>query len=228
MFTEIELNKIFNILKIFSIINENGGFMNKFWQIVDTARLAAAASFLIGLGNFALLKLGEPIGPVLFSLGLLGVCVMGLNLFTGKCGFLIEDKLSIVQLIIILVVNLLFGYAIGVVFALMDESIVPAAGAKVASWGISWGYFLKSVMCGAIMYIAVELYRRGTKLGILIGVPLFIFCGFQHSIANAITMGVAMEFNPALFVCVAGNFVGAIAAWGLCRTEKNKMAILAK
>ena len=198
----------------------NGGYMNKLWEKIDVARLAAAASFLIGLGNFALLKLGEPIGPVLFSLGLLGVCVMGLNLFTGKCGFLIEDRLSIVQLVVILVINLLFGYAIGVIFALMDESIIPTAEAKVASWGISWGYFLKSVMCGAIMYIAVELYRRGTKLGILIGVPLFIFCGFQHSIANAITMGVAMEFNPALFVCVAGNFVGAIAAWGLCRTEK--------
>lgn len=195
--------------------------MNKLWEKIDVARLAAAASFLIGLGNFALLKLGEPIGPVLFSLGLLGVCVMGLNLFTGKCGFLIEDRLSIVQLVVILVINLLFGYAIGVIFALMDESIIPTAEAKVVSWGISWGYFLKSVMCGAIMYIAVELYRRGTKLGILIGVPLFIFCGFQHSIANAITMGVAMEFNPALFICVAGNFVGAIAVWGLCRTEKK-------
>ena len=215
------LSKIFNNWLKFSIMTGNGGYVNKFWEKIDVARLAAAASFLIGLSNFALLKLGEPIGPVLFSLGLLGVCVMELNLFTGKCGFLIEDRLSIMQLVVILVINLLFGYAIGVIFALMDESIIPTAEAKVVSWGISWGYFLKSVMCGAIMYIAVELYRRGTKLGILIGVPLFIFCGFQHSIANAITMGVAMEFNPALFVCVAGNFVGAIAAWGLCRTEKK-------
>lgn len=195
--------------------------MKRFWHLVDVMRLAAGASLLIGLGDFALLKLGEPIGPVLFSLGLLGVCVMGLNLFTGKCGFLIEDKISVLDLVIILVVNLLFGYAIGVIFALMDESIMPAASAKVASWGFAWGYFLKSVMCGAIMFIAVELYRRGTKLGILIGVPLFIFCGFQHSIANVITMGVAMEFNLAVLLCVAGNFVGALVAWGLCRTPRN-------
>ena len=195
--------------------------MKKVWHLVDVMRLAAGASLLIGLGDFALLKLGEPIGPVLFSLGLLGVCVMGLNLFTGKCGFLIEDKISVLDLIIILVINLLFGYAIGVIFALMDESIMPAASTKVASWGFTWGYFLKSMMCGAIMFIAVELYRRGTKLGILIGVPLFIFCGFQHSIANVITMGVAMEFNLAVLLCVAGNFVGALAAWGLCRTPRN-------
>ena len=38
------------------------------------------ASVLISLGDFALLKLGNPIGPIIFSLGLLGVCYMGLNL----------------------------------------------------------------------------------------------------------------------------------------------------
>ncbi len=196
--------------------------MKKTHHLIDVMRLAAGASLLIGLGDFALLKLGEPIGPVLFSLGLLGVCMMKLNLFTGKCGFLIEDKISILELIIILIINLLFGYAIGVIFTATDSSLMPVASSKVASWGISWGYFLKSCLCGAIMYIAVELYRRGTKLGILIGVPLFIFCGFQHSIANVITMGVAMEFNVAILLCVAGNFVGALATWGLCRTDKNQ------
>jgi xanthosine utilization system XapX-like protein len=54
-----------------------------------------AASLLIGLGNYALLKLGNPIGPVIFALGLLGVCYMGLNLFTGKCGFIFQDKIKL-------------------------------------------------------------------------------------------------------------------------------------
>ena len=143
--------------------------------------------------------------------------MLGLNLFTGKCGFLVEDKIRISDLIIILLVNLLCGYAMGVIFSLFDGTIIGAAEAKVASWGMSLEFFLKSVMCGIIMYIAVELYRRGTKLGILLGVPLFIFCGFQHSIANAITMGVAVDFSWTILLCVAGNFVGAIAAWGLCR-----------
>ena len=42
---------------------------------------SVAASLLIGLGNFVLLKLGNPIGPVIFAFGLLGVCYLGLNLF---------------------------------------------------------------------------------------------------------------------------------------------------
>lgn len=191
--------------------------MKKFWQYFDLMRLSVAASFLIGLGDFVLLKIGDPLGPFLFSFGLLGVCVLGLNLFTGKCGFIFEDKIKFLDIILILALNLIFGYAIGVIFGLMDGSIIGAAENKVASWGISWGFFLKSVMCGAIMYLAVELYRRGTKLGILIGVPLFIFCGFQHSIANVITMGVAVEFSWAVLLCALGNFVGSIATWGFCR-----------
>lgn len=193
--------------------------MEKRWHYLDLVRLSAGASLLIGLGDFVLLKIGEPIGPFLFAFGLLGVCVLGLNLFTGKCGFLFEDGIKISDLLIILLVNLVCGYAIGIVFSLFDSAIVGVAEAKVANWSMSLEFFLKSVMCGVIMYLAVELYRRGTKLGILFGVPLFIFCGFQHSIANVITMGVAADFSWTILLCAAGNFVGAIAAWGLCRKK---------
>lgn len=191
--------------------------MNKLWHYMDLVRLSAGASLLIGLGDYVLLKIGTPIGPFLFSFGLLGVCVIGLNLFTGKCGFLVEDRINIIDLIIILIVNLVCGYAFGVLFGIMDGAIVEAASSKVASWDISPEFFLKSAACGAIMYLAVDLYRRGSKLGILLGVPLFIFCGFQHSIANVITMGAAVEFSWTILLCAAGNFVGAIVAWALCR-----------
>ena len=193
--------------------------MKKTWHYIDLVRLSAGASLLIGLGDFVLLKIGEPIGPFLFAFGLLGVCVLGLNLFTGKCGFLFEDRIKILDLAIILLVNLICGYAIGVMFSLFDTAIVGVAETKVASWNMSLDFFLRSVMCGVIMYLAVELYRRGTKLGILFGVPLFIFCGFQHSIANVITMGVAVDFSWTILLCAAGNFAGAIAAWGLCRKK---------
>ena len=193
----------------------------KKWRYADLIRLSAAASLLIGLGNFVLLKIGEPVGPFLFAFGLLGVCMLGLNLFTGKCGFLVEDKIKIWTLLAILVVNLVFGYAFGALFAAMDNSIIPAAAAKVASWDLSFAFFLKSFMCGVVMYLAVELYRRGTKLGILFGVPLFIFCGFQHSIANVITMGVAMEFSFSILLCALGNFLGALAIWSLVYSPKN-------
>ena len=185
-------------------------------RYANLVRLAMGASLLIGLGDYVLLKIGEPVGPFLFAFGLLGVCVLGLNLFTGKCGFLFEDKITVVELIVILLVNLVAGYGFGALFSMMDASVVAAAEDKVALWSCDLAFFLKSAMCGAIMYLAVELYRRGTKLGILLGVPLFIFCGFQHSIANVITMGVAGAFSWTVLLCALGNFVGALLAWALC------------
>lgn len=190
--------------------------MKKLGQYANLVRLSVGASLLIGLGDYVLLKIGEPVGPFLFSFGLLGVCVLGLNLFTGKCGFWFEDRISVVDLVLILAVNLVAGYGFGAIFGMMDGTVVNAAVSKVAMWDCNLAFFLKSVMCGAIMYLAVELYRRGTKLGILFGVPLFIFCGFQHSIANVITMGVAGTFSFSVLLCALGNLVGALGAWALC------------
>lgn len=180
-------------------------------------RKSIAASVLIGLGNYVLLKLGNPLGPFLFAFGLLGVCVMGANLFTGKCGFLFEDKIKPLNLALILLVNLLAGYLIGLLFSVCDAGIVAAAQEKVASWNFDWSFFVRSVMCGVIMFLAVAIFRKGSKLGILLGVPLFIFCGFQHCIANVITLGVAISWSWTLILAVAGNFAGSLAMWYLCR-----------
>ncbi|MBQ6128005.1 formate/nitrite transporter family protein [Candidatus Saccharibacteria bacterium] len=188
----------------------------KLKNYVRVARLAAGASLLIGLGDYALLKIGTPLGPFLFAFGLLGVCVLKLNLFTGKCGFLFEDGLKLSELIVILVANLVFGYLVGMLFGLIDEEVFMAANNKMASWEFSGEFFLKSALCGVIMYLAVAIYKKGSPLGILLGVPLFIFCGFQHSIANVITMGAAMGLDWSVLLCAAGNFVGALVAWALC------------
>ena len=186
-------------------------------QKLELVGKSVGAALLIALGDFALLKLGNPIGPVIFAFGLLGVCYMGQNLFTGKCGFFVEDKIKLVDLLVILVVNLLAGYFIGVIFSLVDTQVVASAVAKAASWEVSMPFFIKSILCGVIMYIAVLMYRKGTPLGIIFGIPLFIFCGFQHCIANVITMGVAQTFSWSLIICVFGNFVGSLLMWFLSR-----------
>ncbi|MBQ7719874.1 MAG: formate/nitrite transporter family protein [Clostridia bacterium] len=187
----------------------------KKWIVL--ARKSAGASLLIALGDYALLKLGNPIGPVIFAFGLLGVCYMGQNLFTGKCGFLIADKIPPLELISILAVNLISGYLFGLVFSFADPQVAEAAALKAQSWEISPAFFIKSVLCGVIMYIAVFMYRKKTPLGIIFGIPLFIFCGFQHCIANIITMGAAVTFDLSIIICVSGNFAGSLLMWVLSR-----------
>lgn len=176
----------------------------------DLIKKSLAAAILIGLGNFALLKLGNPIGPVIFAFGLLGVCYLELNLFTGKCGFLFESKLRLRDLMLILLFNLIGGYLCGLLFRLADPSIVEPAIEKVASWDFSLAFFVKSLLCGVIMYLAVKMYKKGTALGIIFGIPLFIFCGFQHCIANVITLGVVAGFSWSLALAVLGNFAGSL------------------
>ena len=174
---------------------------------------SVGASILISLGVYSLLKMGTPIGPVLFTLGLLGVCYMGLNLFTGKCGFLISDKIKPIDLTLILIVNLLSGFLIGLMYSITDPEIYKAAVAKVSTWDFSLSFFIKSMMCGVIMYISVLMYKKGTPLGIIFGIPLFIFCGFQHCIANIITLGVARSIHSSIILCILGNFIGSLIMW---------------
>ena len=189
---------------------------------VDLINKSVAAALLIALGNFALLKLGNPIGPIIFALGLLGVCYMGLNLFTGKCGFWLQDKIKLTDLLIILAVNLIAGYLIGVVFSMTDVDVYTNAVAKVATWEMSLSFLVKSFLCGVIMYIAVFLYKKGTPLGIIYGIPLFIFCGFQHCIANIITLGVARTFHWSIVICIVGNFLGSLFVWYISKDMQLK------
>lgn len=193
----------------------------------ELIRKSIGAALLISLGNYALLKLGSPIGPVIFAFGLLGVCFMGQNLFTGKCGFLIQDKIKFSDLMIILFTNLIAGYLFGLMYSLTDKEIVITAVEKVSSWDLSLAFFIKSILCGIIMYLAVFMYKKGTTLGIIYGVPLFIFCGFQHCIANIVTLGVARTMDASIILCIIGNFIGSLFVWYITKDQidvkkKNK------
>ena len=188
--------------------------MKKYVELISKS---IGAALLIALGDYALLKLGNPIGPVIFSLGLLGVCYMGLNLFTGKCGFLFQDKIKPIDLCLILIFNLIAGYLFGLAFSITDPEVFSNAVTKVGTYAISTAFFIKSILCGVVMYIAVYMYRKGTPLGILFGIPLFIFSGFQHCIANIITMGAARMFDWSIVLCIIGNFIGSLVMWLLSR-----------
>ena len=174
---------------------------------------AILASILIGLGDYVLLKVGAPLGAFLFALGLYGVCLLGANLFTGKCGFILENK-KWLDLGIILLANMVAGWMIGWAFSVADPVIHDAAVIKFNSWDLSLGFFLRSIFCGMIMYIAVKCYKMGSIWGVFIGVPLFILAGFQHSIANVITAGAAVNWSWTILLCALGNFIGSITiAW---------------
>lgn len=67
----------------------------------------------------------------------------------------------------------------GFLISIANPSLVIEAQNKILTWNFDLAFFLKSVLCGMIMYIAVEIYRRDKSvLGIIYGIPTFILCGF--------------------------------------------------
>ena len=71
------------------------------------------------------------------------------------------------------------------------------------------------IFCGILIFICVEIYKtRGTVLGILICIPTFILCGFEHSVADIFYFVNARIFSwQAVGVVLAvalGNALGAL------------------
>jgi formate/nitrite transporter FocA (FNT family) len=106
--------------------------------------------------------------------------------------------------------NLAAGYVFGLLINYSLPQLIPAAKNLISSWDFSLAYFIRSIFCGMIMYICVELFKRGTYIGILYGVPLFIYCGFPHCIANIIILGVAMTWHWSIVLAITGNLIGGI------------------
>ena len=79
--------------------------MRKYVRLFALAVLAGAA---IGIGGIVFLSLENKIvGALMFTAGLYSICVHGLNLFTGKVGYAVEQPKSyIIDLVIIWVGNL--------------------------------------------------------------------------------------------------------------------------
>ena len=96
------------------------------------------------------------------------------------------------------------------------DCIEPAA--KIMAGRVAkgpWACFLLAIGCGFIMTTAVEFARKGKMLPLVLGVPVFILCGFAHSIADAFYFLVSpaeQVLNGSVLAVylseVLGNFVG--------------------
>ena len=190
--------------------------MDKIRFIRDTFLLAILAGVCISIGCVVNLRVGGIAGAVLFAFGLTTVVYYGLKLYTGTAGF-IKRHGDWTMLVTVLLGNifgcwlsaLLIGYA-------QPDCIEPAANILAGRLAKGpWACFLLAIGCGFIMTTAVEFARKGKMLTLLLGVPVFILCGFAHSIADAFYFLVSPTdqlLTPGVLVVylseVLGNFVG--------------------
>ena len=204
--------------------------MKKFLKTLFLGILAGAAiglgSFLFLLINFLLCKApkdgGNMFASMVFSVGLLLVCIFSLNLYTGKIGVFLDDREKIkensINLPIILLGNVIGAFALGIIchFIFMgwtdfSNSVVNTSLAKTSSNAV----FVQGLLCGALVYIFKNLENWAMKvIGIITAVTLFVYCGFQHCIANMFYFGMAFNWNIDmlwnLLIVILTNSVGAL------------------
>ena len=174
------------------------------------------AGICISLGGVAFLKVGGIIGAVLFSFGLITVVCYKMKLYTGVSGF-VETRQDWIELPVIILGNIL-GCAI---VALAIKTAIPELVDTVRTIVDGrvekgfWNVVLLAIFCGFIMTTVVNFARQKMWLPLLFGIPLFIMCGFVHSIADAFYYTLALNFNEwtgqTLIVYLAsiiGNFIG--------------------
>ena len=193
-------------------------------------RSAIIAGICISIGCVVNLRVGGVAGAVLFAFGLLAVVHYKLKLYTGTAGF-IRAKGDWTMITLVLIGNIIGCALTALACTYAQPDILPPDLAIVQS-RLAKGplaCFLLAIGCGFIMTTAVQFGREGKFLPLLFGVPVFILCGFAHSIADAfyfLVSPIDQLLQPAVlvvYVCeVLGNFVGCnLYRWVLVFSNKD-------
>lgn len=183
----------------------------------ELIRSAILAGIAVGTAGFGNLAVGGLIGAILFSFGLLTVLSYKLKLYTGTAGFFVRGEFG--DLILILLGNIIGCFIVGLL-ARVSPLGLPETAQKILEGRLAIGPVrcgLLGIGCGFIMTTAITFARQGNVLLLLLGIPLFIYCGFTHCIADAfyyltVPFGFLADHWKevlAVYLCiVVGNFIG--------------------
>lgn len=168
------------------------------------------AGLMIGIAGLVYLNVGIAwLGAILFSVGLIVICMLGYNLYTGKIGYIKSYK-DIPKMLSFILGNLIGVFLISLTTTTSSYDLVNAK-LQIPQYLV----LLKSIGCGFLMYIAVDIYKKHKNLiGIITCIPAFILAGFEHSIADLFYIFCSGIFNIKIiiFICIVivGNAIGAL------------------
>lgn len=182
--------------------------------------LAVLAGVAIGIGGIVYLSVeNKTAGALMFTVGLYTICIHGLNLYTGKVGYLVGQPLSYLFDLLIIWCGNFAGTALAAA-AVCQTRAQKLSGAAQALCAVKLedtlpSLFLLGVFCGFLMFVAVDGYRATQKPVILfLGVAAFILCGFEHCIADMFYFSAAGSWSGGAFVRIVvitlGNSAGGV------------------
>lgn len=184
--------------------------MNK----IQVLTKAIYAGFVIGIGGIIYLSVeNRIIGSLLFSFGLLTIVTQEFYLYTGKIGFIKEYK-ELPDMAVTICGNYIGTMLIALLAKVSQLKIDSSALVEKKLENNIWNVFFLSVLCGVMMYLAIDNYGKNKNIVFIIApVMIFILSGFEHSIANMFYFNLAGSFQLESFgyilVMLAGNGIGA-------------------
>lgn len=183
-------------------------------ELYNTFALAILAGIMIGFGGVIyLMCANKMVGALLFSFGLLTIVCQGFALYTGRVGYFREYGWA--SILTTIVGNFLGTWIVARGFALTRHTVDIAAivAPKLADSSLS--VFLLSIGCGAMMYLAVDSFRKSKSwLFVVMPIVIFILSGFEHSIANMFYLSLAGEWGVDALRITAIALVGnAVGSW---------------
>lgn len=172
------------------------------------------AGILIAMGGVVYLSCEDRVvGATLFSFGLLTIVCRQLSLYTGKIGYV--NKMGVRDILITLAGNFVGTFLVGVVLRATRSSITSQAMVSTKLNDSPLSIFILAVFCGALMYLAVDNYKKSRSwIFVILPVVIFILCGFEHCIANMFYFTLADSWQSwhtiyYQLIMIAGNAVGA-------------------
>ncbi len=192
-------------------------------ELINLTKRSLCAGLMIGCGAFAYTMTGGVVGAFLFAFGLFGVLYGNWALYTGYAGsFAWRDCKDWGRLFYILAGNWAGVMAMTLLVAVSSEATITQANdvvSKIVADRTSsewWSVLIRAIGTGFIMEIAVRYGREKQWMTVLLGVPVFIFCGLPHCVADIFYYGVDLitaEGNTTVYIipwisAIAGNLIG--------------------
>lgn len=182
-------------------------------ELINTFSLATLAGIMIGFGGVIyLMCANKMVGALLFSFGLLTIVCQGFALYTGRIGYFRQYGLA--SILVTIAGNFVGTWAVATGFSLTRHTVDIAAVVAPKLQDSSLSVLLLSIGCGAMMYLAVDSYRKSKSwLFVIMPIVIFILSGFEHSIANMFYISLAGEWGWEALritaIAIVGNGIGS-------------------
>ena len=187
--------------------------------------LSIVAGMMIAIGGIIFLTFSGLEGALLFSMGLLTILCLKLELFTGKAGLLATKEITPDKLLKIWIGNFTgtLGMALMLLFTPRGVELSNKA-MEIVAVRVANGFFVNliyGIFCGMLMFMAVKTWQftNGNPFYAMMPVGIFIVCGFNHCVADMFYLHMGcLHFSDywVLIPTTIGNLIGCnIIPWAI-------------